>query len=184
MRSPSRTSASGPPAAASGETCSTTVPNAVPLMRASEMRTMSLTPRAPSFFGIGSAPASGMPGAPIGPALRSTRQCSGVTGRSGSSIRCARSSSESNTSAGPWWLVSALVAAASLMRGAVRRERAGEDGDRLVGRHRRSRGRITRRPHRPASVRRCRPASRRRRWRPRGRAGRQASHSAGTPPAA
>ena len=30
--------------AASGATCSTTVPNAVPLMRASEMRTMSFTP--------------------------------------------------------------------------------------------------------------------------------------------
>ena len=42
--SPSRTSASGPPAAASGDTCSTAVPYAVPLMRASEMRTMSVTP--------------------------------------------------------------------------------------------------------------------------------------------
>ena len=42
--SPFRTSASGPPAAASGDTCSTTVPYAVPLMRASEMRTMSVTP--------------------------------------------------------------------------------------------------------------------------------------------
>ena len=44
MRSPVRTSASGPPTAASGVTCSTMVPNAVPLMRASEMRTMSFTP--------------------------------------------------------------------------------------------------------------------------------------------
>ena len=44
MRSPLRTSASGPPDAASGVTCSTMVPKAVPLMRASETRIMSLTP--------------------------------------------------------------------------------------------------------------------------------------------
>ena len=37
--SPSRTAASGPPAALSGETCSTTVPNAPPDMRESVMRT-------------------------------------------------------------------------------------------------------------------------------------------------
>jgi hypothetical protein len=36
--------ASGLPTADSGVTCSTIVPNAVPLIRASEMRTMSLTP--------------------------------------------------------------------------------------------------------------------------------------------
>ena len=42
--SPSRTSASGPPSAASGVMCRTIAPNAVPLMRASERRTMSLTP--------------------------------------------------------------------------------------------------------------------------------------------
>ena len=53
MRSPFRTSASGPPTAASGETCSTMVPKAVPLMRASEMRTMSFTPARASFVGIG-----------------------------------------------------------------------------------------------------------------------------------
>ena len=53
MRSPVRTSASGPPEAASGVTCSTIVPNAVPLMRASEIRTMSLTPARASFGGIG-----------------------------------------------------------------------------------------------------------------------------------
>ncbi len=35
------------------ETCSTIVPNAVPLMRASETRTMSLTPARASFLGIG-----------------------------------------------------------------------------------------------------------------------------------
>ena len=115
MRSPSRTSASGPPAEASGVTCSTTVPNAVPLMRASEMRTMSLTPFWPSFFGIGSAPASGMPGAPIGPALRSTMQCCGVTSSAGSSMRLAMSSSELNTTAGPSNRNSSGVAAASLM---------------------------------------------------------------------
>ena len=53
MRSPLRTAASGPPTAASGATCSTIEPNAVPDMRASEMRTMSFTPACASFFGIG-----------------------------------------------------------------------------------------------------------------------------------
>ena len=38
------------------------MPKLVPLMRASEMRTMSRTPLARSFFGIGSAPHSGRPG--------------------------------------------------------------------------------------------------------------------------
>ena len=42
--SPFLTSASGPPTADSGVMCSTMVPNAVPLIRASEIRTMSLTP--------------------------------------------------------------------------------------------------------------------------------------------
>ena len=51
--SPVRTAASGPPSADSGVTCRTTVPKAVPLMRASEMRTMSFTPCRASFRGIG-----------------------------------------------------------------------------------------------------------------------------------
>ncbi len=69
IMSPVRTRASGPPSAASGEMCRTIVPNAVPLMRASEMRTMSFTPAAASFFGIGRYPASGIPGPPLGPAF-------------------------------------------------------------------------------------------------------------------
>ena len=44
MQSPVSTTASGPPAADSGAMWRTMVPKAVPLMRASEMRTMSLTP--------------------------------------------------------------------------------------------------------------------------------------------
>ena len=51
--SPFFTSASGPPTADSGVMCSTMVPNAVPLIRASEIRTMSLTPARASFIGIG-----------------------------------------------------------------------------------------------------------------------------------
>ena len=39
----------GPPTAASGATCRTTVPNAVPLIRPSEIRTMSVTPFASSL---------------------------------------------------------------------------------------------------------------------------------------
>ena len=44
MTSPVRTRPSGPPAAASGATCRTTVPYAVPLIRPSQIRTMSRTP--------------------------------------------------------------------------------------------------------------------------------------------
>ncbi len=44
---------SGPPAAASGVTCRTMVPKAVPDMRQSLMRIMSLTPARPSLVGIG-----------------------------------------------------------------------------------------------------------------------------------
>jgi len=60
--SPDCTIASGPPIAASGETWRTTVPYAVPLIRASEMRTMSVTPRRNSFGGIGMFPTSAIPG--------------------------------------------------------------------------------------------------------------------------
>ncbi len=52
--SPVRTSARGPPTAASGVTWSTIVPKAVPDMRASERRTMSFTPACASLRGIGS----------------------------------------------------------------------------------------------------------------------------------
>ena len=41
-------------------------------MRASEIRSRSDTPAASSFAGIGRWPHSGIPGAPTGPALRST----------------------------------------------------------------------------------------------------------------
>ena len=114
ISSPSRTSASGPPTAASGETCSTTVRPAVPLIRASETRTMSRTPAASSFFGIGSEPASGIPGPPTGPAFWSTRTLAGVTGSAGSSIRAARSARSRNTQAGPRWRRRAGVAADTL----------------------------------------------------------------------
>ena len=63
----------------------------VPLMRASDTRTMSRTPCASSFFGIGSMPHSGMPGPPSGPAFWSTSTESAVAGRSGSSIRASMS---------------------------------------------------------------------------------------------
>jgi germacradienol/geosmin synthase len=62
IQSPVRTSARGPPAAASGATCSTTVPYAVPDMRPSQIRTMSLTPCFSSFAGRGTLATSGMPG--------------------------------------------------------------------------------------------------------------------------
>ena len=52
-RSPVCATANGPLSAASGVTCSTIVPRAVPLIRPSEIRTMSFTPCRASFFGIG-----------------------------------------------------------------------------------------------------------------------------------
>ena len=52
-----------------GATCRTTAPYEVPLMRASEMRTRSVTPCFRSFAGIGRCPHSGIPGAPTGPAF-------------------------------------------------------------------------------------------------------------------
>ena len=60
--SPVRTLASGPPTAASGVTCRTTVPYAVPLIRPSQMRTMSRMPSASSLAGSGRLATSGMPG--------------------------------------------------------------------------------------------------------------------------
>ena len=60
--SPFFTSASGPPAAASGDVCRTTVPYAVPDIRASEMRIMSLMPRFRIFVGSAKLPTSGKPG--------------------------------------------------------------------------------------------------------------------------
>jgi len=49
-----------------GEMCSTTVPYAVPLIRASEMRTMSVTPFFRSFGGSGMLPTSACRGSPSG----------------------------------------------------------------------------------------------------------------------
>ena len=47
------------PRLASGETCKTSVPKLLPLMRASLMRTISFTPRLSSLVGIGRCPHSG-----------------------------------------------------------------------------------------------------------------------------
>ena len=62
-------------------------------------------------FGIGSCPHSGMPGPPFGPAFRSTSTESAVIPSAGSSIRAARSSMSSKTTAGPRCESSAGVAA-------------------------------------------------------------------------
>src|SRR6187455_470324 len=56
-----------------------------------------------------------MPGAPIGPALRSTSTSSARTSRSGESIRVVMSSTESKTTARPVCCKSAGVAADCLM---------------------------------------------------------------------
>ncbi|KAG9527018.1 hypothetical protein KCV07_g368, partial [Aureobasidium melanogenum] len=85
----------------SGEMCKTMVPPAVPDMRPSDIRNMSLTPCAPSLRGMGMTPASGIPGLPIGPTPCNTSTESLVTGRLGSSIRCAMSAVFLKTTARP-----------------------------------------------------------------------------------
>ena len=76
---------------------------------------MSVTPWRSSLLGMGSWPHSGMPGAPRGPALRSTSTESAVTSRSGSSKRAIMSRMSSNTTAGPWCTSRAGVAALHLI---------------------------------------------------------------------
>ena len=115
MRSPLRTCANGPPIADSGVTCNTIVPKAVPLMRPSEMRTISLTPARANFMGIGMYPASGIPGAPLGPIFLSTKMSSAVTSKSELSIRLAKSAASSNTTARPSCSMSFSFAADCLM---------------------------------------------------------------------
>ena len=68
------------------------------------MRTMSFTPFCRSFFGIGAAPHSGMPGAPFGPTRLSTSTHVSSTSRLGSSMRACRSAWSSNTTARPRWV--------------------------------------------------------------------------------
>ena len=91
------------------------VPDAVPLMRASETRTTSRTPASSSFFGSGREPASGKPGAPMGPVFCSTKTLSAVAGRSGSSMRSIMSCWDVNTTAGPVWVSKSEPAADTLM---------------------------------------------------------------------
>ena len=87
--------------AASGATCNTIVPEAVPLIRPSDIRTISFTPIRANFLGIGIKPASGIPGAPLGPIFFSTKISFGLTSRSSSSILLAKSDNPSNTTALP-----------------------------------------------------------------------------------
>ena len=89
--SPSRSRDSGPPTALSGATCSTTVPNPVPLIRPSVIRTMSVTPWLSSLAGIGMLPHSGM-AIPAGPQPARTSTESLETSRAGSSTRARISS--------------------------------------------------------------------------------------------
>ena len=122
--------ASGPPAADSGATCSTTVPNAVPLMRASETRTMSVTPWASSFFGIGTCPHSGMPGPPRGPELRSTSTVSARdVERRIVDARLRRRRRPRTRAPGRDGASSAARGGALLDHRAARREAAAQDGE-------------------------------------------------------
>jgi phage/plasmid-like protein (TIGR03299 family) len=75
------------PTADSGEMCRTQVPKEVPLIRASEIRTISVTPASIKFFGTGIIPHSGIPGTPTGPQSRNTKTESFVIFKVGSSIR-------------------------------------------------------------------------------------------------
>ena len=66
-------------------------------MRASEMRSMSVTPWRRSLAGIGSWPHSGMPGPPLGPPFLSTSTVEASTGRSSSSMCASNSARVSKT---------------------------------------------------------------------------------------
>ena len=94
--------------------CSTTVPYAVPDMRASEIRTMSVTPCFRIFAGSAKLPTSGNPGYPLGPQFLSTSTQDGSTSSFGSSMRRLRSSMSSNTTARPLCRMSFGVAAEGL----------------------------------------------------------------------
>ena len=88
--SPVRTSPMGPPTADSGATWTTRVPNEVPLMRESEMRTMSSTPSRSSFGWDGHA--CRIREIPVRRSGRRSRRIitlSLVMSRSGSSTRAA-----------------------------------------------------------------------------------------------
>ena len=111
IRSPVRTRASGPPMADSGAICRTTVPKPVPLMRASLMRTMSVTPARSSRVGMGRWPDSGMPGAPTGPPFCRTSTSSGSISSAGSSMVSCSSATLRNTTARPSCWSSDSVAA-------------------------------------------------------------------------
>ena len=73
-------------------------------MRASEIRTRSLTPFRRSLAGMGAAPHSGIPGAPLGPTRFRTSTLVSSTGRLGSSMRAWRSAWSSKTTARPRWV--------------------------------------------------------------------------------
>ena len=62
---------------------------------------MSRTPASRSRFGSGNMPHSGIPGAPSGPAFRSTSTSSAVIASAGSSSRAFMSAGDSNTTARP-----------------------------------------------------------------------------------
>jgi hypothetical protein len=79
------------------------VPPAVPDIRPSDIRSISVTPWTPSFRGIGITPASGIPGLPTGPMCFNTSTESFVTSKFGSSMRLARSAGLSKTAAVPRW---------------------------------------------------------------------------------
>ena len=62
IKSPFSTQFNGPPAADSGLTCKITVPKPVPLIRPSDILTMSFTPFSNNFLGIPILPTSAIPG--------------------------------------------------------------------------------------------------------------------------
>ena len=80
---------------------------------------MSRIPALNNFCGIGRLPHSGMPGAPLGPAFRSTRTLLASTSRAGSSIRAFISSKLSKTMARPVCFRSLGSAAEDLMTAPV-----------------------------------------------------------------
>ena len=136
--SPSRTTRRGPPAADSGETCRTTVPKAVPLIRASEIRTMSVTPAREQLLRDRElAPLGHARARPSARRSASRAPSRGVIPSAGSSIRAPMSSMPSKTTAGPRCESSAGQAALRLRIAPSGARLTAQHGEAALGRERR-----------------------------------------------
>src|SRR5208283_4678264 len=100
ISSPSRTAASGPPAAASGAACPIINPRVPPLKRPS-VTSATLSPKPAPTIAAVTLSISRIPGPPLGPSYAMTTTSPGAI--VSSRIACIARSSELKTRAGPRW---------------------------------------------------------------------------------